>query len=140
MGVDGRIERNRRGRNLRIQGRTAAGNGPGARESAVIWTDTSGNLWLFGGEGYDSTGSFGYLNDLWKYSAGQWVWMGGSNVIDEEGTYGIQGTTAASNGPGARESAVTWTDTSGNLWLFGGEGYDSTGSFGVLNDLWEYKP
>jgi N-acetylneuraminic acid mutarotase len=34
------------------------------------WIDASGNLWLFGGNGYDSTGNFGYLNDLWQYDPG----------------------------------------------------------------------
>ncbi len=30
-------------------------------------------------------------------------------------------------------------DASGNLWLFGGLGEDSTeGAGGALNDLWEY--
>jgi len=27
----------------------------------------SGEFWLFGGCGYDISGSRGYLNDLWKY-------------------------------------------------------------------------
>jgi len=35
---------------------------------------------------------------------------------------------------------VSWSDASGNLWLFGGEGFDSTGTEGTLNDLWEYQP
>ena len=55
------------------------------------WTDAAGNFWLFGGNGYDSAGTSGYLNDLWKYSAGQWTWMGGSNVVNQQGTYGTQG-------------------------------------------------
>jgi hypothetical protein len=29
--------------------------------------DASGNFWLFGGLGMDSTGTLGYLNDLWKF-------------------------------------------------------------------------
>jgi len=33
----------------------------------VNWTDASGNFWLFGGNGFDSAGTQGYLNDLWKY-------------------------------------------------------------------------
>jgi hypothetical protein len=45
-----------------------------------------------------------------------------------------------SNVPGARYVAISWTDGSGNLWLFGGQGYDSSGSDGYLNDLWEYVP
>jgi hypothetical protein len=120
-------------------GTAAAGNVPGAREFTVTWTDTSGNFWLFGGEGLDSAGTIGALNDLWKYAAGQWTWMGGSNVANQKGTYGTLGTPAPGNVPGARKSAVTWIDASGNLWLFGGGGYDSAGTVGALNDLWKYS-
>ena len=35
-------------------GIAAAGNIPGARDSAATWTDSNGNFWLFGGEGADS--------------------------------------------------------------------------------------
>src|SRR5262249_21019412 len=116
----------------------AAGNLPGARNGGVTWTDSSGNLWLFGGLGYDSAGNYGFLNDLWKYSGGQWTWMAGSNTAGQKGTYGTLRTAAAGNIPGARDGAVTWKDGSGNFWLFGGNGYDSTGTDGTLNDLWEY--
>ena len=33
----------------------------------MIWIDAAGNLWLFGGQGLCSSGTVGYLNDLWKY-------------------------------------------------------------------------
>jgi hypothetical protein len=121
------------------QGTAGSDNIPGARYTAVSWTDASGNLWLFAGNGYDSTGNNGTLNDLWKYSAGEWAWMSGSNVVDNQGIYGTQGMAAASNVPGARNSSVGWIDASGNLWLFGGLGYDSTGAEGNLNDLWKYS-
>jgi N-acetylneuraminic acid mutarotase len=120
------------------QGTAAAANIPGARDCDVTWTDKAGNLWLFGGIGFDSVGNGGKLNDLWKYSNGQWTWMGGSNLVGQKGTYGTQGTAAASNVPGARAVATSWTDNAGNLWLFGGLGYDSAGNFGYLNDLWKY--
>jgi hypothetical protein len=45
------------------------------------------------------------------------------------------GSPAASNVPGARDSAVSWTDKNGNFWLFGG-----SGSVGFFNDLWSYQP
>jgi len=123
------------------QGTAAKGNVPGGRYFAVTWTDTAGNSWLFGGYGYDSTGAaIGFLNDLWKYSAGEWTWMGGANVVDQEGTYGTQGTAAPGDVPGARGADATWTDAAGNLWLFGGGGHDSTGTTGYLNDLWKYGP
>jgi N-acetylneuraminic acid mutarotase len=123
-------------------GTAAAANAPGARQAAVTWTDSSGNLWLFGGVGYDSTGISGSLNDLWQYNVaqGQWLWVGGANIVKASGIYGTQGTAAAANVPGARYAASAWKDSSGNFWLFGGYGYDSTGGQGKLNDLWQYVP
>jgi hypothetical protein len=139
-----------------VRGVPDTANTPGARFSPASWMDASGNLWLFGGQGYDWTGTSGFLNDLWEFTPGtgsglgQWAWMGGSNVIPpnptygvqsgEPGVYGTQGTPAATNTPGARIGAVPWIDTSGNLWLFGGQGYDSAGSQGYLNDSWQYQP
>jgi len=35
---------------------------------------------------------------------------------------------------------VSWTDSNGNFWLFGGYGFDSGGNYGSLNDLWEFNP
>jgi N-acetylneuraminic acid mutarotase len=124
------------------QGTAAASNVPGARYSASSWIDSSGNLWLFGGYGDDSTGSVGKLNDLWEYSAssGQWTWVSGENDANVTGIYGTLGTASTSNLPGARQAAGSWIDSSGNLWLFGGVGYDSNGAVGSLSDLWEYSP
>jgi N-acetylneuraminic acid mutarotase/uncharacterized protein YjdB len=123
-------------------GTAAASNYPGGREMAATWTDAAGNFWLFGGDGYDSTGTSTSLNDLWKYnpSRNQWTWMAGSNAGNQNGIYGTMGTAAAGNAPGAREGASTWTDPAGNLWLFGGLGNDSAGSLGFLNDLWKFSP
>ncbi len=124
------------------QGIATAGNIPGARYAATSWIDGAGNLWLFGGYGYDASGGTGYLNDLWEYSpsSGLWTWVGGSNADDSSGIYGTQGTGANVNVPGARYSVSSWIDTSGNLWLFGGIGYGSAGAVGELNDLWRYSP
>jgi N-acetylneuraminic acid mutarotase len=124
------------------QGTASASNVPGARYSASSWIDSSGNLWVFGGVGYDSTGAAGYLNDLWRYSPStkEWTWISGANVDNGSAVYGAQGTASASNVPGARYSASSWIDSSGNLWLYGGVGYHSTGGVGNLNDLWRYSP
>jgi N-acetylneuraminic acid mutarotase len=112
-------------------------NVPGARSNAISWTDTAGNLWLFGGLPND-TGL--PLNDLWKYtpSTQQWTWMGGANTTGAAGMYGTLGIGSTTNVPGARQGATSWTDNAGTLWLFGGQGNDSTGAFGLLGDFWRY--
>jgi hypothetical protein len=117
---------------------------PGARYNAVSWVDKNGNFWLFGGLGYDANGDVGYLNDVWEgsyNSSNQWIWtwVGGSAVYGVKGTYGSKGASAPLNVPGARYLATSWTDTQGNLWLFGGFGPDSVGNQAVLSDLWEYS-
>jgi N-acetylneuraminic acid mutarotase len=128
-------------------GVASSSNVPGGRLGAISWTDGSGNLWLFGGRGYDSTGTLGWLNDLWEFNptAKTWTWMGGSDTGDASlygtpGIYGTLGVSSPSNVPGDRDAPVSWIDGGGNLWLFGGWGFDSTGATGVLNDLWEFSP
>jgi hypothetical protein len=96
---------------------------------------------MFGGQGLDSAGTFSDLSDLWEYSAGEWTWVGGPNIANQPGIYGTQGTAAPGNIPGMRAGAISWTDTTGNFWLFGGDGYDSSVAVsGYLNDLWKYEP
>jgi N-acetylneuraminic acid mutarotase len=119
------------------QGVPAPGNVPGARNIVASWIDTGDNLWLFGGSGYDGAGSYGYLNDLWRFDGAEWTWVSGSSSEDQVGVYGVQGVTAPANVPGARQQTASWIDASGNLWLFGGEGYGAV-SLGKLNDLWRF--
>lgn len=118
------------------------GGEPGARSGAASWTDASGNLWLFGGNGYGASGTPSQLNDLWTYSTsdGTWAWLSGASSTNAPGNYGSLGIAASSNVPGARQGASAWFDASGKLWLFGGLGFDSAGTFGLLGDLWIYTP
>ncbi len=113
-------------------GTGSTNNTPGARSGAVSWTDSSGGFWLFGGDS---------PNDLWKFNSTSktWTWENGSSTSGAA-TYGTEGVAAASNVPGARGGSVSWVDSSGNLWLFGGAGNDSTGTNGDLNVLWRYQP
>jgi N-acetylneuraminic acid mutarotase len=123
------------------RGVASATNVPGARDNAVSWADAAGNLWLFGGNGFDGDGGITY-NDLWRYSptAGTWVWVSGGSTANNVGIYGTRGVASATNVPGARSQAVSWTGADGDLWLFGGFGYDAGGNSGSLNDLWRYSP
>ena len=113
-------------------------NIPGGRDESISWTDSSGNLWLFGGLGYDSIGDRGRLNDLWKYDGANWTWVSGTKVEDQPGVYGTKGVPSSTNIPGGRDGSISWIDSSGNLWLFGGYGHDASGDWGSLNDLWKY--
>jgi hypothetical protein len=127
----------------------APGGVPGGRWAAATTTDASGHVWLFGGQGVDSAGTTGLLNDLWEFTGGAWTWIGpsNSNIANQNGIYGTQGTGSGTNAPGARQAAVLWADTSGNIWLFGGFGLDSAGTGlagpppagAILNDLWEFN-
>ncbi len=120
------------------KGQADAKNIPGAREGFVSWNDSSGNLWLFGGTGYDITGALRRLNDLWKFDGSNWTWVSGSSTGNQTGIYGEKGIASASSVPGSRRYLISWIDSSDNLWLFGGGGYDSTGIVGNLNDLWKF--
>jgi len=136
-------------------------NQPSARQLAATWavpgtTNTTGKLWMFGGGGYDSAGTAGFLNDLWYYTpatcsssqtyCGTWTWVSGSNKANTIGVYPANssgvltpGLFSATSMPGARSAAASWTDSKGNFWLFGGNGYDSAGNLGNLNDLWAFN-
>ena len=100
----------------------AANNNPGARSwGSISWTDTNGNFWLFGGQGYDGSGGYGNLNDLWKYdpSSNQWTWVSGSNINGQTDIYGSLQQFAAANVPGSRREGTSgWIDNNNNLWLF----------------------
>jgi N-acetylneuraminic acid mutarotase len=114
--------------------------GPDHAGNRVCESDTSGSLWLFGGLGFDSAGTDADLNDLWKFDGQKWTWVSGGNLAKQAGVYGTKGTASQSNVPGARRSSVSWIDKSGNVWVFGGLGYDSTGQISELNDLWRFQP
>ena len=126
--------------------RTAApANTPGARYGGVAVADTKGNLWLFGGGfGTNTTNINTYYNDLWEYNiaSGEWTWVSGSNSTagNQTGVYGTRGTAATTNVPGGRFETIGWIDAAGNIWIFGGVGYDGAGKAGYLNDLWKYSP
>lgn len=133
------------------------GTTPGSRWGSVTWTNASGNLVLFGGQGF-STGNVGFLNDTWTFTPGSYDnintptergsftftgnWVAGTNsgVVNDKGNYGTLGTAAATNIPSGRWGAAHCTDSSGNVWVFGGQGVDSTGTnLVLLNDLWRFN-
>lgn len=115
-------------------------NVPGARESAVAWVDSGGHFWLFGGAGFDSAGTAGDLNDLWRFDGLNWTWVSGDNSANVSGEYPVEGPSLVERppGPGGRNGAAGWIDGNDNLWVFGGLGRDGDGTRGRLNDLWYF--
>ena len=125
------------------QGVAATTNFPGARVAAATWKDSSGRLWLFGGGGFGAqtpVSSPDGLSDLWMLdpATAEWTWEGGPTGTGDPGSSGSQYVPAAGNWPSARGAVVSWTDASGNLWVFGG--HPSVSATGLLSDLWMYNP
>jgi len=122
------------------KGVTAGTNRIGARvgDGKVLF-DKNGMMWKFGSSGYDSAGTIGALSDLWKWDGTDWTWVSGPNLANQAGVYGTKGVAAPENYPGGRYRPGTVFDSSGNLWVFGGYGYDSAGgALLYLNDLWKF--
>jgi N-acetylneuraminic acid mutarotase len=124
------------------KGTATATNMPPSRFGQNVAVDPTGNFWVFGGATAATLGTTTFLNDLWKYNptTNQWTWMSGDNTTGSSGVYGTKGTAATANKPGGRIYPATWSDASGNIWVFGGQGFDGVGTNGSLNDLWEYSP
>ena len=61
--------------------------------------------------------------------------MSGSDTFCPNGVYGTMGVPDAANVPGGRSNSVSWTDSTGNLWFFGG--WDC--GMSNYNDLWRYE-
>ncbi|MBK7969934.1 MAG: hypothetical protein IPK08_13865 [Bacteroidetes bacterium] len=120
-----------------IQGVANVNNNPPPRKFGFVsWVSQNGDLWLFGGGKTSSTTEC--YNDLWKYSVitNEWTWVKGPNVTNQAGIFGNKGIANPLNNPSPRmETAASWTDDIGNLWLFGGIWYGVS----RLNDLWKYN-
>ncbi len=120
--------------NYGTQGIASPSNAPPARYEPSEWTDNQGNFWMYGG--YENVNMSNY-SDLWKYNptTNMWTWMNGPNTSNNAPVYGTQGIPSPLNNPGPRKyAAASWTDASGNLWLFGGFSPFSS----MMNDLWKY--
>ncbi|RYZ49558.1 MAG: hypothetical protein EOP49_16005, partial [Sphingobacteriales bacterium] len=72
-------------------------------------------------------------------STGLWTWVGGEKTTNSStGNFGTKGVAAAGNWPGTRDSrTVSFTDATGNFWMFGGS---YPGGNRTYNDLWRFNP
>ncbi|HKR03890.1 MAG TPA: T9SS type A sorting domain-containing protein [Bacteroidia bacterium] len=127
--------------NFGIQGIPSPLNTPPGIYEACEWTDLNGNFWLFGGNA--GPGGLGAYGALWKYepSINIWTWIKGSSMLNDTGSYGLQGIPSVTNAPPSRSwGAATWTDLNGDFWLYGGTSkLVGTSSFCGRGDLWKYN-
>jgi N-acetylneuraminic acid mutarotase len=102
---------------------------PSARYGAASWSDAAGNFWMFGG---------GESNDLWKYvpATNTWSWLSGGRANSSPPIFGTQGVAANTNIPSGRSLPAFWRDSSGRLWLYGGD----RSYRGKVSDLWRFDP
>lgn len=123
------------------QGVFAASNLPGGRGAASFWTDAQNRMWFFGGAGMISPNLYGNMDDMWIFdpamgSHGEWTWQAGPQNPADFGVTGPQGEFSDQFVPAARLGAMSWMDSSGRLWLFGGWIYSGP----YLDDLWVFDP
>ncbi|MEO6168219.1 MAG: kelch repeat-containing protein, partial [Chitinophagales bacterium] len=118
-------------------------NPAGRTENRARWRDEKGNLWLFGG--FKMGAPVSIYSDLWRYNPGtrNWALINGTILSNREGQYGTQSVAASTNIPRSRGGAVSWMDTDGNFWMFGGLTIEEDAGgypFVTMNDLWQYQP
>lgn len=135
--ISGTNETNLRG-NYGIKGVVSSINMPGARSKGVSWVTSNGDVYIFGGQGYDSQGRIGMLNDLWKWDGENWTWVSGTNLRSQNGIAEEKGVADSQNMPGSRRFAVSWLGSNDELYLFSGAGFDLEDRGGWLNDLWKW--
>nr|MBK9652932.1 T9SS type A sorting domain-containing protein [Bacteroidota bacterium] len=109
------------------QGVPSVNNRPPSVYEACEWKDKQGNFWIYGG-------TYNYYNDMWKFNPTtlEWTWIKGNGLQFQPPYYGTKGVSNMLNSPGSKElTAITWVDTAGNFWLFGGNVSS--------NVLWKYE-
>lgn len=125
---------------------------PAGRSGAASWVGHNQQLYMFSGNvknknKIDSHHNAGFSTDLWNFDCKKNTWtvvMGNPNKCIE-GYYGKKGYANEKNIPGCRRGTVSWTDSEGHLWMFGGEGASSDPRTiskempdVILNDLWYF--
>lgn len=109
----------------------------------MTWTDDNGDLWLYGGRGYNwaTPSKIKRSNMLWRYNiaSGMWTWMSGDIDFDEKNPlWNTIQQYSPFNTPGGRsETNCSWVDKDNNLWFFGG--FTMDGREVHCNDMWKYS-
>ncbi len=89
--------------------------------------------------GYLSDSGNVALDDLWVFNSAnnEWRWIGGVQPEAAAGNYGPLGVPSATYLPPSRYEQCIWVDSSGAMWMFGGEGNTP---YDMFNDVWKFIP
>ncbi|MCB0736651.1 MAG: gliding motility-associated C-terminal domain-containing protein [Bacteroidetes bacterium] len=128
--------------NYGTKGVSLKSNTPNNRYGNLYWNNSKGQLWMYGGSGFDLQGKTGYFNDLWFWDGINWTWINGDSTAYKAPVYGKKGVGHLNNQPGSRYMSATCIDDEGNLWLYGGSlnylNSDSQKITGTASDLWKW--
>ncbi|HRC32547.1 MAG TPA: kelch repeat-containing protein [Bacteroidia bacterium] len=117
------------------QGIPSVNNHPPAVYEPCEWKDKQGNFWIYGG-------TYNSYCDLWKFNPTtlEWTWVKGSGLQNMPTYYGTKGVANISNSPGVRSfCSITWVDTSGNFWIFGGaNSSNALWKYDIANNMWTW--
>ena len=64
--------------------------------------------------------------------------MGGSDTVNQGGSYGTLGVAAPGNWPGARSDSAYFVQN-GTVWVYGGTGTPGSSGTIELDDVWSYN-
>jgi hypothetical protein len=97
-------------------------------------------LQLFGGEGKNSSGGVGSLNDLsmFNLTSRQWVWISGSNSIEPPTSWPSTSSPITGAIPPPRHMQMAWSDRrSGATRFFVFGGWNAVTTW-TLADMWQF--
>jgi N-acetylneuraminic acid mutarotase len=80
------------------------------------------------------------LSSVSKAQVGMWTWVNGSDTINPNGRYGVQGVPDPLNTPPSVYEPCEFTDNQGFFWTFGGFVNRQYPHNGNSNNLWRYNP
>jgi Galactose oxidase, central domain len=96
--------------------------------------------------GFQGTATADVTSVLVDFGHNDWTWMSASNSTNQFGTFQpppADPTSIVPNIPGGVRYPATWTDNSGNLWMFSGYGYSLSVSDGpnpwYHQEMWNYN-
>ena len=95
---------------------------PGGREGSATWSDKYGYQYIYGGYGYASTQTAGFLSDVWRWStlSSGFTWVAGPQLTNMPVQKGAYGEASLDYYPSGRRSSHIWAVSPFEVvWIFG---------------------